>query len=334
MKRAFLKAPFTVEIRDVDREPMGPDEVVLKVMACGVCGSDVNAAYANQEFHPFGHELSGIVEEIGAHVSNVKVGDRVAMESSSYCGTCPACRNGHPELCENKYVPPYYGFAEQIVVKAQTLVPIHSLSFEEAAIIEPFGVAMDLVDVCDIQLNDHVVVFGAGPIALLAIRLARLKGAGRITVLAHAHSKKRIELAKFYGADRIICTDQESPVETLKGEKVDRILVTTPPATLKEAVQIASFGCVLCDIGIAKTPQESLCELDINQMHFKRLQLRFSHATPALFFPLCIDLIEKGLVDVKPLITHRFALEDMQEAMTTIRTDKETVGKVLMVEHL
>ena len=108
MKRAFLKAPFTVEIRDVEREPMGPDEVVLKVMACGVCGSDVNAAYANREFHPFGHELSGIVEEIGAHVSNLKVGDRVAMESSSYCGTCPACRNGHPELCENKYVPPYY----------------------------------------------------------------------------------------------------------------------------------------------------------------------------------------------------------------------------------
>ena len=331
MKQSFLKAPFQVEIRDVELKSPGADEVILDIRVCGVCGSDVNSAYTNKDFHPFGHEMSGIVEAVGVTVKNVSIGDRVAVESSSFCGNCPACRNGHPELCEDKYVPPYEGFAEKIVVKAQALVPIHSLSFEEAAIIEPFGVAMDLVEVADIQLGDHVVVYGAGPIALMAIRLTRLKGAGRITVLAHAHSKKRIELAYYYGADEVLSTDQVSIPEALKDQKVQRILVTTPPSTLPEAVQIASFGAVLSVIGIARTREDSLCTLDINQMHFKRLQLRFSHATPALFFPLCIDLIEKGLIDVKPLITHRFPLEEMQEAMHTVQTDKETTAKVLMV---
>ena len=333
MKRAFLKAPYQVEIRDVELEPMGVDEVILDVKACGVCGSDVNAAQTSKDYHPFGHELAGIVEAVGTHVKNVRVGDRVALESSSFCGDCPACRNGHVELCENKYVPAYNGFSEKIATKARALVPIKGLSFEEGAIIEPFGVAMDLVDVADIQLGDHVVVYGAGPIALLAVRLARLKGAGKITVLAHAHSTKRIELAYFYGADEVLFTDQVSIPEVLKGEMIQRILVTTPPYTVAEAVQIASFGAVLSVIGIAKTPQESQCTLDINQMHFKRLQLRFSHATPALFFPLCIDLIEKGLVDVKPLITHRFALENMQQAMQTIQKDKVSVGKVLMIKE-
>ena len=333
MKRAFLKAPYQVEIRDVTLEPLGADEVILDVKACGVCGSDVNAAQTAKEFHPFGHELAGVVEAVGANVKNVKAGDRVALESSSFCGECPACRNGHVELCENKFVPAYNGFSEKVVTNARALVPIQSLSFEEGAIIEPFGVAMDLVEVADIQLGDQVVVYGAGPIALLAVRLARLKGAGKITVLAHAHSAKRIELAYFYGADTVLFTDQVSVPEALKDEKVQRVLVTTPPYTIAEAVQIASFGAVLSVIGIAKTPQESQCTLDINQMHFKRLQLRFSHATPALFFPLCIDLIEKGLVDVKPLITHRFALDDMQEAMRTIQNDKVAVGKVLMIKE-
>ena len=333
MKQAFLKAPFLVEIRDVELNAPGADEVLLDIKACGVCGSDVNAAQASAAYHPFGHELAGIVEAVGSHVTNVHVGDRVAMESSSYCGDCPACRNGHVELCDHKYVPPYEGFAEKIVVNARALVPIRSLSFEEGAIIEPFGVAMDLVEVADIQLGDEVVVYGAGPIALLAVRLARLKGAGHITVLAHAHSQKRIELAYDYGADEVLFTDQVSVPEVLKGRNIQRVLVTTPPSTVPEAVSIASFGGVISVIGIAKTPEESKCTLDINYMHFHRLQLRFSHATPALFFPLCIDLIERGLVDVGKLITHRFALEDMQQAMSAVRDDKQTVGKVLMVRE-
>ena len=333
MKQAFLKAPFLVEIRNTELPPLGEDEALVGIKACGVCGSDLNSAMNAQEFKPFGHEFSGIVEKTGKNVTNVKPGDRVAVESSSYCGTCDMCRNGHAELCRNKYIfaPRYNAFAEKAVCKAGALVKFdESVSFEEAALVEPMGVAMDMVEMADIGLNDHVAVYGAGPIALMAIRLARLKGAGKITALAHSHSAARIELARFYGADEVVLTDVEDPVAKLKDERVDRVLVTTPPQTLRDAAEFASFGAIISMIGIAKNKEESLCTLDINRMHFKRLQLRFSFASPALFFPKCLDMISHGLIDVKPLISHRFSLEEMQKAMDALRYDKAHAVKVMM----
>ena len=331
MKQAFLKAPFQVEIRDTELPRIKEDEVLIAVKACGICGSDLNTAQTASEFVPFGHELSGIVEVVGSQVTNVKPGDTVVLESSSYCGNCAMCRNGHPELCTERYIPPYNGFAEKIIAHQTAVVKFDAISLEEASLVEPMGVSVDMVNVADIQINDHVVVYGAGPIALMAIRLAVLRGAGKVTVLAHSHSKARIELAHYYGADEVIFTDQVDPVEVLKDQLVQRILVTTPPATLKDVVAFASFGAVISMIGFAKSQEESMCALDINAMHLKRLQLRFSFASPALFFPQCIDLIRKGLVDVKALISHRYALEDMDAAIKVCRDDKESVVKVLMI---
>lgn len=335
MKQVFLKAPFQVEIRDTALPRLGDDEALISVKACGVCGSDINMAQTAREFSPFGHEFSGVVEQVGSSVQNIAPGDRVTVESSSFCGNCAMCRNGHPELCTQRYIfaPAYNGFSEYVAAKAGALVKFDGISFEEAAVVEPMGVAMDMVNVADIQLNDTVVVYGAGPIALLAIRLSKLKGAGKVTVLAHSYSRARIDLAAHYGADEVIFTDQVDPKAALQGQLVQRVLVTTPPATLQDAAAFASFGAVISVIGMAKTREESLCTLDINRMHFKRLQLRFSFAAPALFFPLCIDMIRRGLVDVKPLISHRFALEQMQEAMAVCRDDKEHTVKVMMVRE-
>ena len=333
MKQAFLKAPYQVEIRDTDLPALGVGEALIDIKACGICGSDLKDARHRKEFSPFGHEFAGIVEAAGPEVRNVRVGDRVTVESSSFCGTCAMCRNGHPELCSHRYIfaPCYCGFAEKAIVKAGALVAFDGISFEEAAIAEPMGVAMDMVEVADIRMNNHVAIYGAGPIALLAVRLARLKGAGRICVLAHSHSKARIDLAVRYGADRIVCTDTEDVREAFKGEQVDRILVTTPPGTLRDAVDIASFGAVISTIGFAETREESECALNIDRMHFKRLQLRFSFAAPALFFPLCIEMIQNGLVNVRPLISHRFPLEKLGEALAVCRDDKANAVKVMMV---
>ena len=333
MKQAFMKAPDLVEIREVEIPPLKADEALIDIRACGICGSDLNAALTAEEFAPFGHEFSGVVEAVGPSVRNVRPGDKVAVESSSFCGDCAMCRNGHPELCSNRYVfsKQYCGFAEKVVAKAATLVKFDGISFEEAAVVEPMGVAMDMVELADIRLNDHVAVYGAGPIALLAVRLARLKGAGRITVLAHSHSRARIELASRYGADEIVCTDLTDPRDAFRDRRADRILVTTPPPTLKDAVDIAAFGAVISHIGFGSRSDDSLCTLNIDRMHFKRLQLRFSFAAPALFFPLCIDMIRNGLVDVKPLISRRFPLEDLGDALAACRSDKENTVKVMMV---
>lgn len=334
MRAAYMKAPYQVEIREIPLKEMEPDEVILRVKACGICGSDLNGAQTRQEFRPFGHELSGIVEAVGANVANVVPGDRVAAESSSFCGDCPACRNGHVELCSNKFLfaGTYNGFAEKITAKARALVKFDGISYEEAAVLEPMGVAMDLIEVADIGLGDRVLVMGAGPIAIMAIRIAKLRGAGHITVCARSHSEERIRLASEYGADEVIYTDKTSLEEGRKGSVFQRILVTTPPSTIGETVDAAAFGGVIAVIGIGKTPEDGMCTLNINRMHFKRLQLRFSHATPALFFPKCNDLIRSGMVPVTPLISHRFPLEKMEEALKTCRDDKAHAVKIMMTE--
>ena len=333
MKQAFMKAPDLVEIRETDLPVPGSDEVLIDVRACGICGSDLNAAAVQAEFAPFGHEFSGVVEAAGSAVRNVRAGDRVTVESSSFCGTCDMCRDGRPELCRNRYIfaPQYCGFAEKVIAKAGAAVPFEGISFEEAALTEPLGVALDLTETADIRLNDRVVIFGAGPIGLMAVRLARLKGAGRVTVLARSHSRARIALAERYGADRIILTDLENPVEALRGERTDRILVTTPPSTLPDAVSIASFGAVISHIGFGTPRFSGQCTLDIDRRHFKRLQLRLSFAAPALYFPRCLDMIKSGLIDVRPLITHRFPLEELGAALSACRTDREHMIKAMMV---
>lgn len=335
MKAAYMKAPWTVEIREVPLKEMEADEVIIDVKACGICGSDLNGAETREEFRPFGHELAGIVEAVGEQVKNLKPGDRVAAESSSFCGDCPECRNGHVELCRNRFLfaESYNGFAQKLTAKARALVKIDGISYEEGAMLEPMGVALDLISVADIGLTDQVLVMGARPIAIMAVRLAKLRGAGHVTVCARSHSAERIRLAKEYGADEIILTDRETIEEGRRGRLYNRILITTPPATIADTIDAAAFGGIIAVIGIGKTPQEGMCTLNINRMHFKRLQLRFSHATPALFFPECNELIRSGMVPVKPLISHRYPLEKMQEALLTCRDDKEHVVKVMMVNE-
>lgn len=330
---AYLKAPFMVELREEKLPAPGPDEVVLKIRACGVCGSDVNESYTRQEFSPFGHEFAADVLEVGSQVTNIKVGDKVMAESSSFCGKCAACRNGHVEMCTNRFIfhNPYNGFSDYTIAKAAALVPFDGISYEEAAVIEPMGVALDLVNVTDIQLGDHVVVFGAGPIGIMAIRLAKLRGAAKVTLVARSHSVARIEAAKRNGADEVVYTDKTQIKEAFKGVTVNKVMVTTPPPTIADAIDICSFGAIVGAIGFGRSREEVMVPIDTNKMHFRRLQLRFSFAAPALFFPQCAELIKAGLIDVKSLISHRFKLSEMQQAMNTARDDKAGTVKIMMI---
>ena len=136
--------------------------------------------------------------------------------------------------------------------------------------LEPMGVALDLISVADIGLTDQVLVMGAGPIAIMAVRLAKLRGAGHVTVCARSHSAERIRLAKEYGADEIILTDRETIEEGRRGRLYNRILITTPPATIADTIDAAAFGGIIAVIGIGKTPQEGMCKgmfLLHNQLH-------------------------------------------------------------------
>lgn len=337
MKAAYLKAPFQFDVREVALRPLLDDEVLVQVKACSVCGHDmIMASSGAVDWQPFGHEIAGVVERVGSRVRNVAPGDRVVLESGTFDRYSDLSRNGRVDL-DNKG-PNFWlkgddamGFAESIIVPDAVCVKFEGLSFEEVSLVEPLGVAVDLVTTADIRLNDDVLVIGLGPIGLMALRMARAMGARKVYGAELSTCEARIAMARRFGADEIICTDK-TPIETYPFARggVDRVLVTAPPALIPAALAAANVGAIVAFLGIDYGPG-GLVTFDSNPFHVKKLQLRSSFASPALYFPKCLDLIRSGVVDTKALITHRFRLGDIGAGIAAFRDDRATGIKAVMV---
>lgn len=337
MKAAFIKAPFEFEVKEVPMRQPGKHEVLVKVKACSLCGHDlIMAAYGAAEWQPFGHEISGVVEKVGSCVENVHVGDQVILESGTFDRFSNKSRNGRVDL-DNKG-PNFWlkdgdtmGFAEYITVPMEVCVKFDNLTFEEACIIEPMGVALDLVKTADIKLNDDVLVIGLGPIGLMAARLAKAVGARKVYGSELSAAKARIALAKKWGVDEIICPDTMK-VEEFPFQRggVDRVLVTAPPKTILTAISVTNVGGIIAFLGIDYGPEGNVT-FDSNVFHVNKLQLRSSFASPALYFPECIELIQSGVVDTGALVTHIFGLEEIRKGIRDFRDDRENGIKAVMI---
>ena len=337
MKAAYLKAPYQYEIRDVELRDITDTEVLVKIKACGFCGHDnILASYAAKDWEPFGHEFSGVVEKAGSRVSNVVLGDKVVIETSTFNPLAICSLNGHPEYDDNgpsfmEMKDPSMGFAEYEIVPECLCVKFDGISFEEACIMEPLGVACDLVMTANIHLNDDVLVIGLGPIGLMALKMAKSSGARKIYAAERSDATARCELAKKYGADEIIFTDKVN-LEDYKFEKggVDRVLVTAPPKTICSACNVTNIGGIVAFLGISYGP-DAMATFDSNIVHLRKIQIRASNAIPALYFPKCIDMIDSGLVDVKQLISHRFKMDELPTALINYRDDRKSALKAVML---
>lgn len=339
MKTTWLKAPFQFMQKEVPVPEIGAEDVLLRVKACGFCGHEmILAKYAAEDWTPFGHEIAGVVEKTGSAVKHLSVGDKVVVETSTFDPYSDAARNGRPEL-DGLGEPDLInyigtrdvmGFSEYTAVPAALCVKFDRMSFAEGALIEPLGVAVDLFKTADIHLNDDVLVYGIGAIGLMAVQLAAAAGAN-VYAVARSSSKKKAELAKQFGAKEVIFTDQED-IRTHSFPKggVDRILVTAPPSVIGEAVHLLNLGGILAFIGIAYGEEAMIC-LDSNVVHHKKMQIRASDAVPALYFPYCIDLVEKGIVDLKSLVTHYIDLDHVKEGIDAFRKDPENGVKAVLV---
>lgn len=338
MKAAYVKAPFDISLKDVVLRPLKETEVHIQIKACGVCGHDlILMRYGAVESQQFGHEVSGIVLATGALVSNVKAGDRVVLESGTFDRFSSNSRNGRVDL-DNKG-PNFWvkdddnmGFAGEMIVPCECCVVFsENIDYDQAALAEPLGVALDLIKTADIKLMNDVLVLGLGPIGLMAARLAKALGARKVYASELSACEARIALAKKWGVDTVICPDQEK-IEDFKFERggVDRVLVTAPPSTISSALKVCNVGGIVAFLGISYGP-DSMITIDSNTVHFNKLQLRASHASPALYFPECLDLISSGTVDTRALITNRFPLESIRESVIAFEADKKNSIKAVMI---
>jgi len=335
--RAFLaKAPMKFESRDVKISPLAPDEVLVKVKACGVCGWDVLVAQVvAKDWSPIGHELSGEIVEVGELVpGSLAVGTPVVVENSTFCGVCEQCKRGNVAHCANlDHHRSPGGFAEFIKVRYTSLYPLPpGLDFRAAALAEPLTVAIDMVEAAEIPLAGRVAVFGPGPIGLMIAKLALVKGASRVYLTGHAHSAKRWEAAEKIGVTDCLYTDKHNLnryFEEREPDGLDAVLVTSPPSTIADAVKLCRFGGIIAYNGI-KFGGDATIKLDGNDFHFKRLQLRGVHSIPNLGWPQALDLLHRKVIDPDLFISHDYPFDKTPEAVQFAAKARAETVKVMV----
>lgn len=330
---AYLKAPWQVELRQVElpAEP-GPGEVTLRVEACGICGTDLHyAACDAREWMPFGHEVAGVIEQIGPGAGgHLKVGQSVVLETASYCGVCELCRNGRVDLCNKVngfWGRPAMGMAERMTVLAACVVPYEGLTPEAASLTEPAGVAYDLVKTAGIGLGDQVAVVGPGPIGLMAVALAQRSGAARVVCIGRGRNARRLEIARELGAESV-ATDEPLDQRKDLARQFQHVLMTAPVKGIPAALGLLAYGGEMTFIGIGTGP--GTITFDANDFHFRKLQLRASFASPAVYFPAALQLLKAGIIPAGKIISHQMGLREVGKAMALYRDRKEETGKVVI----
>lgn len=337
MRVVYVKAPYQFEIREVAMPEPGPGEVLIDVRACAVCGTDMHtAALEAEHMQSFGHEIAGVVVKNGPGAGRVAPGTKVVLESGTFCHTCDNCRNGRIDICTNgKSIiddVEISGYADYLLAPEQSLVPFEGLSFAQAALAEPLGVALDLFYTTGIELNDDVAVVGLGPIGLMDIALAKAAGARNIyAIQRNNQSKARIELAKKLGATEVILTS-ETDLEKYPFPRggLDKIMVTASPVVLPQMFKITNYGAIVSFLGIDMDHGD--ITFNANDFHFRKLQLRASYAVPALWFPRALDLIKRGVIPADDFISHTFPLEEIETFFKKQRDDISDVVKMVMVK--
>lgn len=337
MKAAYVKAPFEIIVKEAPQRALTETEVRIDIHACGVCGHDlILMRYAATELQQFGHEVVGTITEVGSLVENVQVGDRVVLESGTYDRFSDVARNGRVDL--NNRGPNFWikgddnmGFGETMIAPCECCVKVpEALTDEQVVLIEPMGVALDLVKTAEIKLTQDVLVMGLGPIGLMAARMAKLSGANHVYATELPGSKAKIALAKQWGIEVIDPSEVEQYPFPAGG--VDHVLVTAHPSVIPTALKICNRGGIVSFLAIAYG-DDRMVSIDSCYVHEMKLQLRASNASPALYFPECLRMIESGAVDTAALISHRCTLEELPEAVNAFVKDREHGLKCVMFNH-
>ena len=328
MKAAVLEGQDKLVVKEVPTPEPGPDEALVKVYSCAVCGSDIRIfRHGNNRVHPpaiIGHESSGEIVAIGERVSGFKVGDRVALGADVPCGECDVCKAGYGNNCSINYAMGYQfqgSFAEYVPLNRIMLNfgPVHkipdSMSWDEAALAEPLACVLNAVEYTGIKLGDSVVVMGAGPIGCMIIPIALMCGAAK--VIAINRSPGRLGFAKKVGADVCICSSEEDQtarvLEETGGAGADVIFTANPsPQSHADALGMAkNRGRVNLFGGL---PAGSKIELETNLIHYKELLVSGAHGAVPRHHKQALDLIASGKLNIKEFISHRYPLEQINEA--------------------
>jgi L-iditol 2-dehydrogenase len=320
MKVARSVSPREVRVEDTPDPEPGNGDVVCRVLACGVCGSDVLDSWVARKVPTvLGHELAGEVIAVGDGVGGVAVGDRVVVHHHAPCGECRRCRRGHETLCERFRTTALDpgGFAERVRVPADLvdeLLALDGLDAERATFVEPLACVLRALDRCGLRAGDSLLVVGCGTSGLLAVAAAHARAVE--AVWAREPRPERLERALALGAERH------------GNELVDIALVCTPkPAAIAAGFAAVAPGGALC-LYAPPDPGEPL-GIDGHALYVGEIDVCASYSAGPADMRAALDLIAGGRIDPLPLVTHRVALDETGRALELQRSGQAVKALVL-----
>ncbi len=333
----FARSSMDFDLRDFELPPLRDNDVLVKVHACGLCGTDIHFAKdARGEYNPLGHEIAAEVLEVGRNAVTCKPGDRVIVEDCAMCGVCENCKNGEAHLCRNMHnLEGRPGIARHMVVHERLCDRFEGLDYVAASLTEPQAVALNAVLHAQIPPAADVVVFGPGPIGLMCVRLAKMMGAATVGLVGYdancPREKARFEAGRQLGADFVVDTAVENPLEAVQRHfpnGADRVIVTSPPKSMEQAIPVGRFGVTVSFIGI-NLGGHSQIAVDVNDLIFNKRSLVPTFAEPAIKFPTSLKILQKGMMDSRQIITHTFKLGEHKAIFAGIVDGRQPIIKAV-----
>lgn len=326
MKAVLFYGIQDVRLEEIDIPRINPDEVLVKIRVALTCGTDRKMYLRGHHLFkpPFvlGHEFAGDIVEVGANVKNFQEGTRVVAANSAPCNRCYYCKIGRSSMCDNLTLKNNGAFAEYISILApivaQNLLEIPpNLSYKEAALVEPLACVVHGIEESGIKLGDTVVVNGAGPIGLMYIQLAKLKGA---RVIAMDVNAERLDVAQKLGAEEIVDVSRvDNKVELVRtlteGKRGVDVAIEAVgiPEIWESTIRMVRKGGVVNLFG--GCPAGTQITVDTELLHYSELTIKgIFHHTPQ-YVRRALNLISQGSIPVDLLVTHELPLTDFSEAL-------------------
>ena len=324
MKAAVFYEKNDLRIENIEKPTAKAGEVLIKVMACGICGTDVHIFHGDEGAAPtpagtvLGHEFAGVVEAIGDGVKNVAVGDRVCVDPNKLCNECYYCKSGIGHFCEDMIgigTTVNGGFSEYCVVPQSQVYKIaDTTTFEMAAMTEPVACCVHGIDMCNISCGDTVAVIGGGMIGMIMLQLAKISGAGKLIMIEPVEEKR--ETAKKLGADLCIDPIHEDVKAVLAKNGIDRISTVIECvgriSTIEQAVEIAGKKSTVMMFGLT-APDDTLT-IKPFEIFKKEIVLKASYINPYTQ-KRALELIDNGKIDISSMVYAVEPLEKLPEIL-------------------
>lgn len=322
--------PNNYEVMDIEKPVCGSDDILLKMKAAALCGTDKRIftgakTKGVRKDSVIGHEICGIIDEVGKNVIGFKKGDRVAIANVIPCGHCSACLNGRENACLHRQAIGYEfngGFEEYVLIPAVCIrsgnvvkLP-DNVSYAAGALIEPLACCIRGLRNTGTGFNDTVLIIGAGPIGLMHLQLSLISGAK--SVIVSELDKEKRELAKKLGAKIVVdpATEDLSKIvmDETGGEGVDRIVMAIGVNALVDSTfKLARKGGTVCLF--AGFPKGKMSEFDPSVIHYNELNITGSTAYKRIDYLQAADMVSTGKIDLDAIVSHKFRIEDFREAL-------------------